>query len=346
MESCVLCLCVILDIPAGALADSIGKKKCLIVGRVLIFLSVCRFTAMTTPLDAWIGNILWAIGYSLQSGTDTSLLYNTLKEHSREKEYVRIEGRAVGALLFFLAFGSLGAGVLADIDMRLPLLVGLPFTAIPLITAFFFKEPVQTKRYSVQTQFSTLQQGCLFVFRSTELWWMIGFAAIITGVSKVWFFSYNPYFKTVGLPLAHYGVIFFCLNIIAWLSSKYAYKTEERLGERGCIIGILICTSIPIIVMGCVPIQECAYLVLIQSIARGFMRPFIGSYMHRHARDDVRTTIVSVQSSLVNGASILGLALFGLCTGTLTLLSSLIILGVVSLSLGIGSYIVYEKKIA
>jgi len=346
MESAVLGLCLILDIPSGALADMIGRKKTIIIGRVFLFLSVLFFTTMQTPLEAWTGNILWAIGFSLQSGADTALLYDTLKEHGRQHEFKKIEGRAVGSRLILMAFCALATGFLADVELRLPLWIGLPFTVIPLVAACFFKEPPRTVEYSVHEQLRVLKQGCIFVVRSVEVRWMVGFAALLATTSKVWFFTYNPYFELVNLPLRYYGTIFFCLNVVAWLSSHFAHSAEQYLGERTCIIGMILCVGIPILLMGAVPILPFAYLVIIQNIVRGFMRPFVGDYMNRHITSDVRATALSVQSSVGNLMGIIGLALFGHITDTLGLLSSLVMLGILSIGLGALSYASYSRKIA
>lgn len=346
MESAVLCICVALDIPSGALADLIGRKRSIIIGRVFLLGSSIFFTTMRTPLDAWIGNILWAIGFSMQSGADTALLYDTLKEHGRQDEFKRVEGQAVGSRLILVACCSLITGLLADIELRLPLWLCLPFIAVPLVVAFFFKEPTRTGHYSVQKQIEVLKQGIAFAIRSVEVRWMIGFAALLATTSKVWFFTYNPYFELVGLPLAYYGVIFFCLNAVAWLSSHYAYKAEHWIGEKACVIGMILCVGIPILIMGCIPIQPFAYLVVVQNIVRGFMRPFVGDYMNRHITSNIRATVLSVQSSTANLMAIIGLAVFGFLTGTLGLLHSLVMLGVVAIGLGALSYLTYVKKIA
>lgn len=346
MESAVLCICIALDIPSGALADLIGRKKTIIIGRVFLFSSAVLFTIMTTPLHAWIANILWAVGYTMQNGADSAFLYDTLKGDSREEEYKKIQGRIVGSRYIFIAFCSLLAGVLANIDLRLPLWVGLPFMLISLVAAFFFKEPIKTKSYSAREQLAILKEGFLSVFRSVEVRWMIGFAALLATTSKVWFFTYNPYFEFVELPLTQYGIIFFCLNAVAWLSSQYAYKIEHHLGERACIIGMVLCIGIPILVMGCIPLQIFAYLVIVQNVVRGFMSPFVGDYVNRHVTSDIRATALSIQSSAANFTAILGLAMFGFSTKNLGLLHSLILLGIVVTLLGTLSYVRYAKKIA
>lgn len=344
MEAIVLGLCVLLDIPSGALADVIGRKQTIIIGRVFLFVSTVFFTTMQSPIGAWTGNLLWAIGYSMQSGADTALLYDTLKEHGRENLYKRIEGQAVGTRLILIACCSLLTGLMANVYLRLPLWIGLPFTLIPLIAALFLKEPKPTERYSAEKQMATLKEGTKFVLGSAQIRWMVGFAALLATTSKVWFFTYNPYFETVGLPIAHYGVIFFLLNAVAWLSSHYAYKIESKLGERRCVIAMVLCLGIPILIMGLVPIQPFVYLVLVQNVVRGFMRPFTSDYMNRHITTNARATVLSVQSSVANFTAIVGLAVFGLCIEYFTLLHSLLLLGTISLTLGLTSYQSYKKQ--
>ena len=346
MESAVLCICVALDIPCGTLADLIGRKKCVIIGRVFLFVSAFFFTIMTTPIEAWVGNILWAIGFSLQSGADTALLYETLGRCGRQGEYKKVDGGAVGWRFILMACCALLTGVLASITLRLPLWIGLPFMLIPLIAAFFLKEPIQTEHYSAQKQWCTLKKGTQLVLHSVEVRWVIGFAALLATASKVWFFTYNPYFEFVGLPFTQYGIIFFCLNAVAWLSSRYAYKIEHHLGERACVIGMILCVGIPILLMGCIPIPPIAYLVTVQNIVRGFMRPFVGDYLNRHLTSSVRATVLSMQSSATNLVAILGLFVFGSFTNSLGLLNSLVVLGIITIGFGALSYATYAKKIA
>jgi MFS family permease len=346
MESAVLCICVVLDLPSGALADIIGRKKTLIIGRIFLLLSTIFFSTMSSPAGAWTGNVLWAIGFSFQSGADTSFLYETLKECRQQKLYARIEGCAVGFRLAVVACCSLAVGFLARANLRAPLYFCIPFVAIPLVSVFFIKEPGRSKEYSMSKQICVLKDGIMFGIHSKEVRWMVGFAALVGTVSKVWFFTYNPYFEFVRLDLAFYGIIFFFLNIVAWLSSHYAYKMESSLGEKKCVLGMILCVGVPILLMGIAPIRPFVALVLVQNVVRGSMRPFVGSYMHRHVENNIRATVLSFQSTFGNVMSILALAVFGFFIGHLGLLSSLKILGVLMLVLGGLSYASYARRVA
>lgn len=345
MESSILVISVLLDIPFGALADLIGKKKTIILGRVFLFLSMCSFATMTSSFGAWMGNILWAIGYTLQTGADTSFLYETLKKYGKEGEYKSIQGKFIGSRFFIVAFCSLLTGYLANIDLRFPLYLSVPFVFIPLVSSFFMYEPMETKNYSVRKQVDILKRGLVFLLHSTEIRFMIGFATLLACVSKVWFFTYNPYFELVNLDIAYYGLIFFLLNIVAWLSSRFAKDIEAYVGEKGSIIVMIFCIGVPLIIMGLVPIEACAYLVLTQNFVRGFMKPFIGDYMHRHIDAEIRATTMSIESTISNLASIFTLALFGVLITHVNLPHALVLLGVVTCVLGLYSYTIYTKKI-
>ncbi len=345
MESVTLILCVLLDVPFGALADIIGRKKTIILGGIFLFSSKIFFATMNCPLDAWIANMLWAIGLTLQSGSDTSLLYDSLKECNREKEYKSIEGKAVGLRFFLVAICALTTGFLAKINLRFPLYLSVPFLLLSLIPAFFLHEPIHTEKYSIKKQFDTLKRGFLSFFKTKEVAFMIGFSTLIATISKIWFFTYNPYFEIVKIDVSYYGFIFFLCNMVAFISSHYAYKLEKNIGERYFILIMILCIGLPLIVMGLLPIAICAYLVLAQNLVRGFMKPFIGDYLHKHVNTDIRATTMSVNSTMYHFVSIITLGVFSVLLKSVNLLHALILLGITTLLFGFILYFIYIKKI-
>ncbi len=344
MESAAVALNVLLDAPAGALADLIGKKKTIIIGQVFLFASHIGFACMHSSLMAWGANISWAIGFSFQSGADKAFLYNNLNGNGTIHEFKRIEGKAVGGRYLLIACSSLVVGPIAEIGLRIPILMSIPGTLVPLIASCLFKESVMTEKYDGRKQFRILRDGILFSLRKPEIRWMIGFSALIMTAAKVWFFTYNPYFETVGLNLKLFGLIFFLLNLTAWLSSKYAYRIEMWLKEKTCVLWMILFTGVPIVLMGVFPYGPLAYLVVTQNFVRGFWTPFLGDFMNRHIESDhIRTTVLSVRSSSTNAANILALAGFGFVTGRFGLLASLIALGITVLVLGKFSFGRYKK---
>lgn len=355
MEAVVVVVCVVLDLPMGALADYIGHKPAVVTGRMFLLASTIAFAFMTSPLWAWIANVCWAIGLSLHSGADSALLYGTLKSRNIAHVHTRIVGRAIGGRLLMMGFGSLATGVLATYHMRFPLLLSIPFACIPLYAATRFVEPprvngrmnhTHTPQQFMREHIALLKRGIGIALNSVELRWMIGFATLLTVTSKVWFFTYNPYFEVVQLPLYWYGVIFFCANIIAWSTSHFADRAEKYLGEHTCVVGMVIFLGVPITLMGLFPSQLLAWIVLAQNIVRGFMQPFINDYMNRHITDEsVRATVLSVRTSVGHAIEIIALTVLGVCITRMTLPATLIALGITVLALGTVTYRTYRTRI-
>jgi MFS family permease len=344
LEGIVMLLIILLNIPTGALADIIGRKKTLIIGQVFLLLSFLGFAFMSEPWHVWTSNALWAIGYSFQTGSDHALIYQTLKKTGQEKLFTQIEGKFVGSRYILIACCSLLVGPLAKIDLRLPLYCCLPFVAIPLVISFFLKEERVINGYSAKKQLETLKQGTLFVFRKPEVWWIVGFVSLIGGASKIWFFTYNPYFEGVGVKIQYYGVVFFLLNLAAWFFSHHASNIENRFSERFCIIGMICCIGLPILLMGIFPFWFMTSLVLIQNIVRGFMRPFTSNFINRHIdSEDIRATALSTKSTFEGAFGFLSLMGFGLLNSSLGLFNSMILLGIIVLVLGALNYRQYLK---
>ena len=174
---------------------------------------------------------------------------------------------------------------------------------------------------------------------------MVGFSALMATTAKVWFFMYNPYFEIVRLPIAQYGVVFFLLNVVAFTTSRFAYRIEERLGERRCVLLMIGCVAVPILLMAALPTMASAYLVLVQNVVRGFMRPFSGAYLNRHIPSSIRATLLSVESSSATALSIVTLALFGVLVRNIGVLAALAVLGTSSLLAGGWSYRTYRKHL-
>ena len=343
MEACVVVITVILNIPTGAFADIIGRKKTLIIGQAFLLASFVGFAFMSAPWHVWLSNILWAIGFSFQTGSDHALIYHSLKGSGQKDFFTEIEGKAVGYRLGLMAVCALLVGHLAVINLRLPLLLCIPFITIPFIISFFFIEERETRKFDMKEQVKTMLGGISLIYRKSELWWIIGFVSLLGVAGKIWFFTYNSYFMGVGVEVKHYGLIFCLLNLVAWYFSHNASRIERKFSERLCIIGMILCTGVPILLMGIFPFWFMALLVLAQNVTRGFMRPFTSNYVNRHIdSEEVRATVLSAKSTCVGIFEFLSLFVFGIVNASVGLFTSMAFLGITVLLLGLLSYYQYR----
>jgi MFS family permease len=344
MESIVLVGTIFLQIPMGAIADIYGRKITVLIGSVFLSASIILFSRICSPLSSWIANIVWMIGFSMCSGADSAFLYDSLKSLGREKDYKKIEGSAIGNRLLITAICSIFVGYLAEYYIRLPIILSIPGVVFSTVIVFFFKERSRNRKYTHREQIDVMKVSILFVSNHKKVKWIIFFVTLIGVTSKVWFFTYNPYFEFVGLDLKYYGIIFFVLYIVAWFFSKKASYISEKVSDQNIMILLILLIAIPILVMGSIPSVFCVGMVLFQNIARGFMVPFFGEFMNRHLDRENRATVLSIQSAVSGFAQVIALHSFGILLKTYNLLFCLQILGIIVLVLG-GLAILKFKKI-
>jgi MFS family permease len=343
MEAVVVVWVIILEVPSGALADLIGRKKTVLAGISLFVIGIIWFSLMRTPFDAWGANFVWMTGVALCSGADSSLIYDSLKSAGREDEYKKIHGKAIGNRFLLVAFTSLVAGLLADIHLRLPLLLSIPNVIATVAIVYFMSEPRQTRKFALQEQMKLIKISVLFVANHKQVKWIVGFMTLIATASGIWFFSYNPYFELVELDVAYYVFVFFCLNIVAWFFSKYAYKTERIISEQTTVVLMVTLIGAPIFVMGSFVSVAAVSMVLLQNVVRGISSPFFSDFTHKHLSSENRATVVSIQSAVKSLTGCIALALFGLLTKHYSLPFCLQILGISVLFLGALSIWKYRK---
>ena len=323
MEAVAIAIIVILEIPSGALADKIGRKKTILLGSTICFLDLIIFSVANSPLMAWIGDVVFAIGYSFISGADESFLYetiledkkwNALPESALKNYYTKIDGQAVAWRFLLTALASLPVGYLAKINLRIPLAISLIGVAINLFCVVIrMQEPQHFKKYNIKEHLTTMRNGIVFTFSHAKILWLIIFIALLTGVSKVWFFTYNPYFALVNIDKEYYGYIFSILNLVAFIFSRYAYLFEKHMNEYIGAIILTLCVGLPMFLMGNFIMPAMVWLVLCQNIFRGISRPYFGILFNRLVKDNnIRSTVLSVRYTFHGIAELLFLPLFGI----------------------------------
>jgi MFS family permease len=104
----------VLEIPTGVVADRFGRKWSLALGGAITSAAFILFGLFRSYPVYMAAEFLCAAGFSLFSGADRALLYDTLVAHGRESEGARILSRfgameTAGIVLSF-PLGSLFAG--------------------------------------------------------------------------------------------------------------------------------------------------------------------------------------------------------------------------------------------
>ena len=176
LQSIGLLTLVIAEVPTGALADLIGKKKTLNLAFLLTGIGEI-YMAFSKSYPYFIASyIILNIGYSLYSGTMEAFTYDTLVSGQEEGKYNKIVAKSHAFSNAGTAISSVLGGFLYSIWLGLPFLATGIAKLIGLLVSLFIDEPkVDTEKFSLKNFIRQTQLGFRHLFSQK----MAGFTLLL-----------------------------------------------------------------------------------------------------------------------------------------------------------------------
>lgn len=290
---------VLLEVPSGFFADRVGRKPSLVVGAGIVTAASVVYGLGQGFVHFLAAEMLWALGASLLSGTDTAVLYDTLLALGREKDYQRIEGHASFLGLLGAAGSSVVGGFVALAGLRLTFFLTAAALAVAVAASLGLREPPRRKGGHERGDLYYLYKiGRFALYKNVEVRWLIFLAALIQGLGTVGFWLYQPYFERCGLPLPYFGLVFALFNVFAATSGKIAFVVERLLGKRLALISLPVLLAASLFAMAAFLTPLGFLFVLFAQFVRGFSHPVIADYINRHTWSDKRATVISIKNLL------------------------------------------------
>jgi len=129
LQTIFVAIVFILEVPSGVFADLFGRKLSLALAMLCASISYIIFGFGTNYWTFLIAMVVIAFCWALTSGADSALLYDSLKEVKKEKQYAKIFGKGNFYSLLNWAILALVGGFLA---------IYLGYRVLFLISAFLF----------------------------------------------------------------------------------------------------------------------------------------------------------------------------------------------------------------
>lgn len=185
----------LLELPSGALADMIGRKKTIILGRFILFLS---YILLFFRHDFWgfvIWNMLYQTDGAFNSGAQSALLYDSLLENNQEKKwYKKTEANTFMYCTLGMMIASIISGYLFKIEVMLPYTVMIGVTGIGLLISLFYQEPsIDTEKWSFKNYVRQNYLGAKHIFENQKIRAVSIFSIAVGYITytKLWYL-YEP----------------------------------------------------------------------------------------------------------------------------------------------------------
>ena len=288
------------EVPTGIVADRFGRKTSLIAGAALLSVGILGWTfAPVLPL-IMLSYFGMGVGFTFLSGADDALLYESMQLAGRAHEYTWLVGRAGAAFQGALALGSVASGVLASISLILPMLVSALGLIMMLGVVLTFKEPQMEESTTgqVRASFRSIlrQSFALMRARPRLLYPMLYLALVpIAGFITETLFL-QPQALSLGVPLAGIGLLVMAVQLTNMMGSNWSDWFKSRFGEGRLVLTVPLLIFVSLMLLAA--FRELPILIFIAVIGffTAVMHPMLLNRIQNEVSDDVRATIISMNS--------------------------------------------------
>ena len=255
---------VLLEVPSGALADTIGRRNLLVfAGAIMIVeIAILCFLPLHVPgilFPAFIVNrILSGAAEAAASGADEAIAYDSLKNDGYENDWgLVLETQMRMKAVFYILAMSIGAAVYdpdlmnnvsiffgfslrftQEMTLRFPLYLTLVMAVLTFITTIRMKEVTDFDDAGykpIGTSFSSIRESLVITLKAGK--WILNtpfaFSVILAAmlfdhVLRMFITLNSQYLRAIHLPEASFGLIGSALAVLGLFIPRVARHLAEK----------------------------------------------------------------------------------------------------------------------
>jgi len=339
---------ILLEVPSGALADHIGRKRLVILSAILMIgeISVLIFTPIGSSIVFWmfvINRILSGAAEAAASGADEALAYDSIPIQDRESVWKKTMKRVmimmsvgfvissiIGALVYSTDFINFIASALnleteftKEQTVKFPLYLNFVSALIVFFIACKFKEDhkVSTsgKIIAIKESFAGTMRAGQWILKSPAASCLILIGLFFDSIIRVFYTILSNIYRILLIPEWCWGLVGAIASIIgigvAILCEKMATKLSPGINFGVVtILTFLGCIALSLAVPGWGVI-----LLLPMFSAMRFLQYFLSHYLNKVTPSAQRATVLSFKGLSMNLAFGILTQVFGVLTARIYL---------------------------
>ncbi len=302
MELAAALVIVVFEIPTGIFADIVGRKASRMIAYLL---SITAFSCLSFGSTAAIFIFGWALSGAadaFESGAQDAIIFDTLKELDRSKDYLIMKSRFLLISTIATIIGSIAGASLYIVDHRLPWYM---ITATIVLSTFIFSTVKEPQRQSTHRKFS----GQLAVYKESfrlslsnlDVRKLIAVGIILALPMYVFTTLLNqPYLISRGFDVQSLGVVFALITGVSGFIASFSNVIERKIRKRLSFLLIFLSMSILLIFLGLIQSPFVLTIIISFYVIDNYKNIIIDNYLNLEIDSESRATVLSVQSFINN----------------------------------------------
>lgn len=304
----------ILEVPTGAFADIVGRKKSILLSFVASAISLIIFPFTTAFWIFVILEMVKGLANALYSGSMEALVYDSLKDEGIEDSYANVAANFETVNWTAWAISAVGGGYLYYWQYQSPWIIqSIMFIVAGILAVKLIEPKIDSVKFNLANAIKQNVQGFkeLFANNRTGLITLqlvlIGagyiIASNILGASQA---------REYGMDARGTGWLFGIGCLFSVVASRYFHKFQNLMGEKKLIITTAIMLIVSFVVSKYVGIIAGSLLILMRIASSSTFRNARTVIVNRWISSRNRATALSTLSLLTQTPYILLSPLFGM----------------------------------
>lgn len=304
---------ILCEIPSGAVADLLGRKRSMIAGRIcvavscmiMLFFRSFRFFALSFAIQA--------LGNNFNSGSEEALIYDSMKYIGQEERYMGVYGRINMIIEVSQGIATVMGGILAEYSWFWCYGACLIIAVLALLPVLFMTEaPVgeggeeqgcrencadrhperpsvwKTVRHHFETSHAILRSD-IRILR------IILYYSVVFAVETLLLFYSQQYYAQMGYNKIQISLILLQNGAASCLGAIYSGKLYRKVGEKMTVLAsVSIAAALLVCGFGNVVLSVAAFALA--GFSNAALYPVQSESLNELIPSEQRATLISVDS--------------------------------------------------
>ncbi len=302
LESFSLGITTFLELPTGALADLIGRRKTVLLGWLTSGIGYIYLAFASNVSMFFIGFGLFSVGAALISGADVALIYDSLKELDKEKYFSKYRSRAGMLYSAGMVVATFLGGYLYQFWVGLPyILMGASQLMATVFVSLMVEPRIDTERFTLKLYLEQTKSGFRELLKNRYMKKLTIYYMFVGGITWSCLYYFNqPFAKDLGFSEIGLSWLFGSVLLIGSLIIFGLAEKENLLTRNRVYLGFPIIISLSLL-PGIFATKALAPLMLLGiDVAGGSRFVILDKYANLEFSSKFRATAVSALNMLVS----------------------------------------------